>query len=97
MFIALGVLFAPVSFASDGPPTNKEATFISDVNHAIVISTESVDFDFIKYEALSVNDVGKTDLQDYNTNYFGLPSFFNWESLETSKFPNYNEWLIYKH
>ena len=98
LFIALGVLFSPVSFASDGPPTTKEAIIFSDIDH-FVHTAEAVSFEFINYEKSGtiVHDVGKSFIKDYDLNDLGLASNFNWTAYEPASYPLYNEWLRYKH
>jgi hypothetical protein len=102
LLIALGVLFAPVSFASDGPETNKACEFVDyDNNHPIILVDETTGTYtlFVVEDGKLVIDHGSytVDNKDSKINLFGLPSFFNWEALETAKFPHTNEWLEYKH
>jgi hypothetical protein len=87
LLIALGVLFAPVSFASDGPPTEKVA--FDNFDHPVSIAVEiTADYDFAFTSDYSgpelVNDVGK-EVKDYKYKYAALHSTFVWEV--------YNSWL----
>lgn len=106
LLLVVGLLIAPVSFASDGPPTTKVCEIVadSDYDYSIVIFSleneanvfcEST-LNYSKSEGVYLTDVGKSPKLDLRINDYALPSYFAFESPNKHKFPYYNEWLEYK-
>ncbi len=99
MLLVLGVLIAPVSFASDGPPTTKVCYIMDDIDHPVSFDFVTVEFD--KSGSVCVIDVGKTEFNTYTPlteiNQFGLPGYFVFNIESATKHPPLNEWLMYKN
>lgn len=91
-----GFLFsAAVSFASDGPETEKSGfDIVSDLS--INYTAEAVVYSFdsgLTEIVISASDNSDNDFK----NNVGLMSVFVWEALQKVPWPLYNEWLEYKY